>query len=531
MKRRTAKTLQATLFVLAVLALWMASAQARSERTVLGEVIKAARLVQSAQYPEAKVIIDGLQAKSPDSHEVKWLQATWAFHQGNYADTVALLSGVPNDAVDGEVAELRKLAASTLAVTQTFIEKTSSKGHFLIRYAPGDDDVIVELAGDALELAYEQIGDDLGLRPTDVTRVELLGSPKDLAQLSPLTESEIETTGTIALSKYNKLMVVSPRATIFGYPWLDTLVHEYTHLIVTRISRDTVPVWMQEGLARFEQHRWRNPPGVTMSANEQNLLSSALRKGRLITFDEMHPSMAKLPSQEAAALAYAEVYALIGWMHSSVGYAGLRDMLTRQATGESTKHAVTSVLGISWPQVEIGWKNHLRALDATAKPVSKNRPGRSIRFNKGGTSSDNVGLDQVSKAAQRYARLAGMLRASGKLGGAAVEYEKALAADPNDGFIAGKLARTLVELGNFDRATVVAEPLLQKDQEDAVAAVTMGVARSAQKNYAEAAKAFELALRISPFDPATRCGLATAYQQLSDPRATRELSACSILRN
>ena len=47
-----------------------------------------------------------------------------------------------------------------------------------------------------------------------------------------------------------------------------------------------------------------------------------LRKGRLITFDEMHPSMAKLPSQEAAALAYAEVYTLVGWMQQKIGYKG-----------------------------------------------------------------------------------------------------------------------------------------------------------------------------------------------------------------
>ena len=92
--------------------------------------------------------------------------------------------------------------------------------------------------------------------------------------MSPLTEAEIETTGTIALSKYNKLMVVSPRATLFGYPWMDTLAHEYTHLVVARLSHDTVPVWLQEGIARFEQTRWRRPPEVALSATEQALLDT-----------------------------------------------------------------------------------------------------------------------------------------------------------------------------------------------------------------------------------------------------------------
>ena len=119
--------------------------------------------------------------------------------------------------------------------------------------ADGDHLDRLGLAGEILDTAWETIGTDLGYKPADPIRVELLGAPSDLAKLSPLTEAEIETTGTIALSKYNKRMVVSPRATIFGYPWMDTLAHEYTHLIVSRISQDTVPVWLQEGLARFEQ--------------------------------------------------------------------------------------------------------------------------------------------------------------------------------------------------------------------------------------------------------------------------------------
>lgn len=501
---------------------------ARQDRTVVGDVIKAARLVNAMRFDEAKTVINELAQKSPDTPEVRWLRSSLAFNQGDYAGAVAALNGIGDDGADGEVGALRKLAAQSLAVTSNFVERKSNKGHFIIRYAPGPDAAIAELAGDVLDAAHEQIGADLGLAPTDAIRIELLGAPKDLAQLSTLTEAEIETTGTIALSKYNKLMVVSPRATMFGYAWMDTLAHEYTHLLVSRISYESVPVWLQEGIARFEQIRWRAAPGVTMSGAEQGLLSTALRKGRLITFDEMHPSMAKLPSQEAAALAYAEVYALVGWMHQKVGYAGLRDMLTRQRDGETTKHAVAEVLGLTWGQVELAWKNSLRAVDAAAKP-SKTR-NHAIRFSKGGQDSENVGLEQVNKAAQKFARLGGMLRAKGRLAAAAIEYEKALAADPTDSFVAGKLARTLVEQGQFDRAAAVAAPLLAKDQDDAVAAVTVGVARNAQKDFAAAAVAFELALRISPFDPTTRCGLADAYAALNDPRQNRESAACKVVR-
>ena len=421
---------------------------------------------------------------------------------------------MPDDAVDGLAGQTRHLAQSTLGVTESFVDQPSPKGHFIIRYAPGPDAAIAGLAGEILDSAWDTIGDDLGDKPSDPIRVELLGSPADLAKLSPLTEAEIETTGTIALSKYNKLMVVSPRATLFGYPWMDTLAHEYTHLVVSRISHDTVPVWLQEGIARFEQTRWRRPPEIALSATEASLLTAGLRKGRLITFDEMHPSMAKLPSQEAAALAYAEVYTLVGWMHGKVGYAGIREALTAQRDGKSARRAVAEALNLPWPTVEKEWRAHLKAGDG------KVRASAPIKFGKGGTDSENVGLESLNARARKFARLGGMMRARGMLEAAAVEYEKALAVNGGpEPFVAGKLARTLVELGRFDRAIELATPLAANDDHDAVAAVTLGIAHSARHEWPEAISAYEQALRVSPFDPTTRCGLAEAYAQTSDARA------------
>ncbi len=515
--------------VLAVLVLLVATqvADARRDRTVAGDVIKAARFLNAAQLDGAREVLADLEKRAPDTAEVKWLRAELAFQTGDYAGAIKLLDKLPDDAVDGMVGSTRHLAASSLGVTETFVEQKSPKGHFTIRYAPGPDATIAELAGEVLDAAWEQIGEDLGQKPVDPIRVELLGAPADLAKLSPLTETEIETTGTIALSKYNKLMVVSPRATIFGYPWMDTLAHEYTHLVVSRVSHDTVPVWLQEGLARFEQTRWRRPPEVVLSASEQALLAAGLKKGRLITFDEMHPSMAKLPSQEAAALAYAEVYTLVGWMQQKVGYKGLRETLIAQRDGKSARRAVAEAMNLAWPAVEKEWRTHLKAGDV--KRAVRTSP---IKFGKGGQDSENVGLEAVNAKAKKHARLGGMLRARGMLEASAIEYDKALAAAGGvEPFVAGKLARTLVELGKFDRAIELATPLAASDDHDAVAAVTLGMARTARHEWPEAIAAYEQALRVSPFDPTTRCGLAEAYRETKDPRATRERSACDELKH
>jgi len=501
------------------------SADARRDRTVTGDVIKAARFLTTSRLDEAKTLLEDLEKRAPDTVEVKWLKAELAFQNGEYAAAVKLLDKVDDAQVDGLVGQTKKLAASTLGVTGTFAEGRSPKGHFIIKYAAGSQDVVIaELAGEVLDAAWETVGTDLGLKPADPIRVEILGAPSDLAKLSPLTERDIETTGTIALSKYNKLMVVSPRATMFGYPWMDTLVHEYTHLVVSRMAYDNVPVWLQEGIARFEQTRWRRPPEVKLGATEQALLTTALKKGRLISFDEMHPSMAKLPSQDAAALAYAEVYTLVGWMHGKVGFEGIRTLVSDQKDGKSARRAVTDALNMSWGAIDKEWRASLKGAQD-----SKARAGKPIKFTKGGVDSENVGLEAVNARARKFARIGGMLRARGMNESAAIEYEKALAVAP-DPFVAGKLARTLVELGKHDRAIELATPLVAADGDDAVAAVTLGIARAARRQWPEAMAAYEQALRVSPFDPQTRCGLAEAYAESKDARAAREESACKQLK-
>ncbi|GAB4567750.1 MAG: hypothetical protein Tsb0020_20510 [Haliangiales bacterium] len=529
--------------LLVVLAALVAPPPAAAERPLAGEYIKAARLLRDWRYDEARALINALRERAPNAAESYYLAAELAFAEGDYERTLTLLEPVADEIASGNVGDLRALATSTLSVTQSFTVKPSSGGHFEIWYEPGKDEVIAELAGDVLEAAYEALGDDFGYRPSEPIRVELLGQPSDLARLSPLSEREIETTGTIALCKYNKLMVVSPRATVLGYPWMDTLVHEYVHYVVSRVSHDTVPVWLHEGLARFEQTRWRKPPDGTLSAMDAHLLATALDRRGLISFDDMHPSMAKLPSAEAAALAFAEVYTMVTWLHSELGYAGIRQVIALQRDGRSARRAVSEVLDRPWRRVERDWKSYLRRLDLSPhKGLAGRAEGRRVHFDKGGESRENVGVDEVgSERAQRHARLGGMLRARGMVAAAAVEYERALEAAggrPGDRadalvspFVSAKLSRAYLDLGRYEEAIALALPLARADENDAAPAVTLGLAYVATERPDEAIAWFEAALRVSPFDPAVRCNLARLYERADRANLfARESDACARLQ-
>jgi tetratricopeptide (TPR) repeat protein len=526
---------RATIALAALLAVALVPGEAPARKaSSFAMYVDAARMLREWRYDEAAEAIAGIVKAHPKADETRYLQAEMAFLQGRYPQALEHLEGLDDDDVAGNVGSLRALVTSTYGVTRDYATRESSGGHFVIHYPAGKDEVIVDLTGDVLEAAYAALKADFGRVPTEKVRVEILSSPAELARVSTLTEAEIETTGTIALCKYGKLMVVSPRATLFGYPWMDTMVHEYVHYVVSRLSHDSVPVWLHEGLARYQQERWRGPARGKLSDLDRHLLAKALSGNDLVTFDEMHPSMAKLPSAEKAALAFAEVHMMVAYLHDQVGYEGIRKVFELTRDGKSARRAVAEVLDRRWSQVERDWKVYLKTLDLeTDDALAGRASGPRIRFDKGGESDDNVGVDEVSSAkARKHARLGGMLRARGMSAAAALEYEKALAiTGPGDPFVAAKLSRTYLELERYDRAIELAEPLAKADENDAAPTTTLGVAYLALDRPGDARGAFEAALRISPFDPTVRCGLAEVYATDGDTRlAERERTACTRLR-
>ena len=126
---------------------------------------------------------------------------------------------------------------------------------------------------------------------------------RQLSRLSTLTEKEIRTTGTIAIAKFGKMMVTSPKALLHGYDWLDTASHEYVHHVVTRLTRNETPIWLHEGIARWYESRWRGPGGDILSPWSAAMLRDAARSGKLVTFAKEHREATGCSASEAALMA------------------------------------------------------------------------------------------------------------------------------------------------------------------------------------------------------------------------------------
>ena len=225
-------------------------------------------LLDEEDYVAARAELDRLKQGRDDNESFDFFAGRVAFGEGRYADAVSSLELA---GVEDRPGSYLRLARDTLAITRDD-EKVES-AHFVFFHPKGKDAVLAPYALEALEAQRAALEKDLGHAPPGKVRVEVVNDASELARVSTLSQKEIDQTGTIAICKFNKLMVTSPKALLRGYDWLDTLAHEYTHLVVTQTGHNSVPIWLQEALAKYLESRWRGPAGKALPPSSRTLLA------------------------------------------------------------------------------------------------------------------------------------------------------------------------------------------------------------------------------------------------------------------
>lgn len=511
---------------LAVL-LMLGGEAAAADRGPTDEGRKVETLYDEWRFGDADLALKDLQKNRAGTAEMLYLEGYERFLSGDYTAAVAKLKAAaglaPNDRDIGGLLALAEAAGSAIKGHE---ERRSQ--HFVLRFPP-EDAVIAEWALEALESALGALREDLGFTVVRPIPVDIYRSPQDLAAVSTLTVEEVERTGTIALCKWARLMATSPRALRYGYPWLDSLSHELVHYVVSSLSNDRTPVWLQEGLAKFLERRWREPPGGPLPPSMQHLLAKALQSGKLITFEQMHPSMAKLPRAEDAGLAFAEVATAVAHLHQRGGAEALRQAIVRVAAGVDARTAVAQAAGVPWKEFEKDWKAYMHAQKYRTfpdfEPVTRKFRKSGAVASKRAPTEDEAALG-VDKS-EKHLRLGNMLLMRHRPRAAAMEYEKGSKAAGSSGHwvFAVKLGRTYLALGDADKALAAVAPARELYPELPWPHLISGQAWLAKGDVQSAATALEMSLATNPFDPAVHCGLADAYDRLGGRPGTTSLPA------
>jgi tetratricopeptide (TPR) repeat protein len=518
-----------SLSIVTTVAIVAAAAPALGTPTVRARVAQVERRLDQWRVADAERLLVPLLASHGRHPRVLQVHGELLLHLGRYAEAYKVLKqAVRRNRTSAALKALRDLAHSTAETTKRYVRNRSPGGHFEIWTSPGRDRLLATFAAETLEATRTALERDLGHVPASTLRVEVLPVPEDLARVSPLTLDDIRRTGTIALCKFNRLMIVSPSALLRGYSWRDTLAHEYVHLVISQMSHNTVPIWLHEGLAKFFEARWRLPLGevTPLTPTQEHLLSGALRRRKLIRWEQMHPSMAKLPSQEATALAFAQVQTAVQFLVEQVELSGLRRVITLVRSGRSVWEAIRLASGMNARQFKARWKQSLRARNL--RQLADLVPPR-LRFGKG-SKERRLAAVRESRA-RRFLRLAELLRSRRLTRAAIIEYEKArrILGVRND-LVANHLARAYMEAASPTQAISALMPVLEYYPELPGPQVTMGLAYLRNSQHEQAEQHFEVALRINPFNPELHCGMAAAIKGRNAARARLHAELCAKLR-
>ena len=490
---------------------------------------KAELALEAWDVPGAQAAVDELLQAAPGAGETAFYRGRVLFEQGHYDQAVQAydeagkreLSPRLQAALAGE----KRLAAAV--AEETAGDDVHESAHFVLRTPKGKDALLAPYALAALERAYAGLTQDLGLQVPHKIRVEVYESARSLAHVSPLTVEQIKTSGTIALCKYSRLMLTSPKALLRGYPWLDTISHEFVHYLVTQKGRNTVPIWLQEGLAKFLETRWRGAPGLAVDDMSLQLLQTAARKGTLIPFAKMHPSIAMLPSQEAAALAFAEVEAAIRLLYTRGGQAALTELVSAMASGMTDEQAVAQAYGKSFAQFEADWRAEVARPRAKAGSARNVRPAvaRKVVFKEDakGKQADAPLLPDAARPmdpeARRDARLGELFFARRRWGAAAQEYGRARARLPEEvPLIARRYAFAQIEQGRFGEAEAALAAAVLRDPEDEAAQVLYAHVLNKRAAFEQARAALDNGIAEDPFDPQLHALYVETARGLKDPK-------------
>jgi tetratricopeptide (TPR) repeat protein len=317
-------------------------------------------------------------------------------------------------------------------------------------------------------------------------------------------------------------MILSPGALVHGYRWLDAISHEYMHYLILKMTANKAPIWFHEGLAKYEETRWRRGPSY-LSPLYQTLLSRGLTEQRLTRFEKMEPSLTKLETPDDVQLAYAQSASAIEFIIAKEGHRGLKEIMQGMASKSSrgAGESIKDVMDMTFDEFERNWKDFL-----TVKKFRevKGVNVRRYKIKEGRADEERMDMEEIkSLVARNRAHLADLLKERGRTGAAVLEYRRALAETPDSVPILNRISSVLIGLEKDEEALPFLNRAKEISPDHPTTHIQLGKTHLKFKDVQRAKEAFLESIEINPFNPEAHDGLAKVYEILGEKAlATRE---------
>jgi hypothetical protein len=337
-----------------------------SDAQVIGNAGRSAQaLIAGLDFDEARAELAAGDAEDPG---VALERARLAVYELDCDGAVAILARPELQKAEAgeQLADIARGCQRVIAALA--VDKDEERG-IEVRWQDEHDRAMGPLLMETVARARDALTRDLRVDWPRPTRIVVVRDLLSLAAMTGLPYKSAQTTGTVAVAKWGRVTLLSPRASRHGYAWRDTMAHELTHLAVTRATRDRAPLWLQEGVAKREEVRWREPGPFDErpSADAVALRGQELKLG--LRLDKLGPSIAMLPSADAAMVAFAEVTSFVRFFAQTEGGDALPKLMAELRAGKDPDEALVAATSMDLKGWDAKWRAYLTSHSRAPVPA------------------------------------------------------------------------------------------------------------------------------------------------------------------
>lgn len=216
--------------------------------------------------------------------------------------------------------------------------------HFIIRFKPGEDEVLARDMLVVLERIHDRVageGDDgINHEPRRKTQIELMPDHRTFA----VRIAGMPALHTMAAATGPVLALEAPRVgaghTVGHYDWPRVVQHEYTHTVTLSRTNNRIPHWMTEAAAVHLEDAPRDYARC-------RLLAQRLADDDLFDLEEVSIAFVRPRRPADRSMAYAQSHWMYEFMIDRWGNDAVLELMDAYARGDSQAEGLLSVFGIT----------------------------------------------------------------------------------------------------------------------------------------------------------------------------------------
>jgi len=238
-----------------------------------------------------------------------------------------------------------ELASAWQTVWETQPAMASGDG-IVLRVPPDEQEWGRLVAGLVKELVTPYF-DYFRTHPEGTLEVVFLSDVEQLAKVAGISSSKLHKSGTVAVTLFGRIFLLSPSTYEYGYAWDIVLGHETVHLLIHRLVPRGFPHFLEEALASLLETLGSQGRLRPLSDMDRAVLALAQEQGLLSSMETLNKPYWNFEEPLAASAASLQVLVVGRLIAQKGGPEAPAQVVRGLAEGASWQEAVSEAAGTS----------------------------------------------------------------------------------------------------------------------------------------------------------------------------------------